>query len=381
MILRVTGIASAFAVALATILLLTLLPVRAHELSAAVMDVEFDRDSGRVRASVSMNAEAFLAGIGAEHDDTDESPDALRYNAFREMPSDALSAEFVGRADEFTRQVYIVVDDVPAPVQLDAIEVPDVGDVAEARVSVLKISAPLAENTEAVVFGWAANLGDLILRTAADGENGYAAMLEGGEMSANIPVVGTASEPFFQTLISFIGTGFEHIVPLGLDHILFVVGLFLLSAHWRPLLWQVTSFTIAHSITLAMGIVGLLVVPASIVEPIIAASIVYVGIENVMSSGMTRWRPWIVFAFGLLHGLGFAGVLSEFGMPKDQFLAALIGFNIGVELGQLAVIAVCFAALGYWFGDKPWYRKFVVVPGSLVVASIGLYWFIERTIL
>jgi len=166
--------------------------------------------------------------------------------------------------------------------------------------------------------------------------------------------------------------GFDHIIPKGLDHILFVVGLFLLTTAIGPLLWQISAFTLAHTITLALGMLGILNIPGNIVEPIIAASIVYVALENIIFPKMTAWRPVLVFAFGLLHGLGFAGVLSEFGMPQGQFLAGLIGFNIGVELGQLAVIAVCFLAVGLWFGKKPWYRKVVVIPGSLIVACNGV---------
>jgi hydrogenase/urease accessory protein HupE len=122
-------------------------------------------------------------------------------------------------------------------------------------------------------------------------------------------------------------------------------------------------------------------VSGSIVEPIIAASIVYVGIENVRQTELTRWRPVVIFVFGLLHGLGFASVLGEFGLPAGQFIPALIGFNIGVEVGQLTVIAIAFLAVGVWFGRKAWYRSFIAIPASLVIATIGAYWVVERTLL
>ena len=89
----------------------------------------------------------------------------------------------------------------------------------------------------------------------------------------------------------------------------------------------------------------------------------------------------MIFVFGLLHGLGFASVLGEFGLPEGQFIAALLGFNVGVELGQLTVIALAFLAVGLWFGQKPWYRRAIAIPGSLVISAIGLYWVIERTLL
>ena len=155
---------------------------------------------------------------------------------------------------------------------------------------------------------------------------------------------------------------------------LFVLGLFLLSTRMRPLLWQITMFTIAHSITLAMAMTGLIELPAQVVEPLIALSIAYVGVENVWHRRLHKSRLVLVFAFGLLHGLGFASMLADFGMPDDAFLTALISFNLGVEGGQLAVVVMAFLAVGLWFGEKPYYRKRIVVPGSLLITAVGLYW-------
>ncbi|MCB1518816.1 MAG: HupE/UreJ family protein, partial [Hyphomicrobiaceae bacterium] len=95
---------------------------------------------------------------------------------------------------------------------------------------------------------------------------------------------------------------------------------------------------------------------------------------------LTVWRPFVVFGFGLLHGLGFAGVLGEVGLPASEFITGLISFNLGVELGQLTVILVCFLVVGFWFGSKPFYRKLVVVPVSTIVGLIGLFWFVERIV-
>ena len=166
-------------------------------------------------------------------------------------------------------------------------------------------------------------------------------------------------------------------MPKGLDHILFIIGLFLLSPRLKPLLWQVTTFTLAHSLTLALSMLGVLKLPSSIVEPLIARSIVYVAVENMMTDRLQRWRPAVIFAFGLLHGLGFAGVLSEIGLSTADFAAGLIAFNVGVELGQLAVVAACFLTVGLFRG-APFYRAAITVPASLVIAVVGAYWFIER---
>jgi len=175
--------------------------------------------------------------------------------------------------------------------------------------------------------------------------------------------------------------GFEHILPKGLDHILFVLGIFLLSPQWRPVLLQVTTFTIAHSITLGLTIYGIVSLSPAIVEPLIALSITYVAVENLFTSTLRPWRLALVFAFGLLHGMGFAGVLSELGLPRSEFLTALLTFNTGVEAGQLAVIALALVAVGWWrSADTRRYRRWVVVPASLLIAVVGAYWTIERTL-
>ncbi len=177
----------------------------------------------------------------------------------------------------------------------------------------------------------------------------------------------------------FLGLGFWHIVPTGPDHVLFVLGLFLLSPLLRPLLWQVTAFTLAHSITLALAMLGLFRLPAEIVEPLIALSIAFVAIENLFTAELHPWRPVVVFAFGLLHGLGFAGVMLELPLRDGHFAPALVGFNLGVEVGQLTVIGAAFLAVG-WLRHSPRYRRYVVVPGSLAIAAMGIYWTLERTL-
>ncbi len=127
-----------------------------------------------------------------------------------------------------------------------------------------------------------------------------------------------------------------------------------------------------------MATLGIVSVPASVVEPLIAASIVYVAVENIRGGPITWWRTAVVFGFGLLHGLGFASVLGDVGLQPSGFILSLISFNIGVELGQLTVIAAAFLTVGLWFGQRHWYRTVVAVPASLLIASVGAYWTVER---
>ena len=182
-----------------------------------------------------------------------------------------------------------------------------------------------------------------------------------------------------QVATQYLGLGFTHILPRGLDHILFVLGLFLLSTRLKPLLLQVTAFTAAHTLTLALTIYGVFALPPSVVEPLIALSIAYVAVENLVTSELQPSRVVLVFGFGLLHGMGFAGVLTDLGLPRSEFVTALLTFNVGVEAGQLAVIAAAFAVV-LGVRDRPWYRPRVVVPLSVAIAGVGLFWTVERVI-
>lgn len=180
-----------------------------------------------------------------------------------------------------------------------------------------------------------------------------------------------------QTAWTYFGVGYQHILPRGLDHILFVFGLFLFSRGLAPLLAQVTAFTIAHSITLALAVYGVVRWPSSVVEPLIALSIVYVGVENVLAQRLTSSRLAIVFAFGLMHGMGFAGVLRDLGLPRQEMVTGLLAFNVGVETGQLSVVALA-ALCVWWWRERAWYHRRVVVPASLGIALVGAYWMATR---
>jgi hypothetical protein len=167
-------------------------------------------------------------------------------------------------------------------------------------------------------------------------------------------------------------------VPKGFDHLLFVLGLCLLSGRARPVLWQIGAFTIAHSITLALGSYGFVAVPPGIVNPLIALSIAYVAVENIVHAELTPWRIALVFAFGLLHGLGFAGTLKEIGLPRSEFVTALLTFNIGVEFAQVVAIGAAFLLVGWRCTNRTWYRHHIVVPVSTLLVCTAVYWTIGR---
>lgn len=183
----------------------------------------------------------------------------------------------------------------------------------------------------------------------------------------------------FSIVVRYIELGFLHILPKGMDHILFIMGLFFLSPKWRPLLLQASLFTVAHTITLGLTVVGTIPYLPGIVEPLIALSIAYVGIENVFFRKVHSSRLVVVFVFGLIHGMGFAGMLEEIGLPDGELILALLSFNLGVEFGQVAVLFVMWLLLFrafHWSG----YRRWIQVPLSLMISAVALYWFVERVI-
>jgi hypothetical protein len=354
------------------------LPAHAHELRPAIATVGFDAP-GRLQLELTGNLEALIAGIGPQHEDTSASDQAPEYDRLRALAPDNLRAAFEQFAPRLIEGIDLRIDGIRVPLTVRGVEIPDTGDLDLARISTLRFDATVDPDARMMTWRFDPAFGDSVIRLAKAGSDEiiYAVFVGAGaedEVALDDARPKSAAAVFADYLV----VGFEHIVPKGLDHILFVVGLFLLSPRLRALLWQVSSFTLAHTITLALGVLGIVSVSPSIVEPLIAASIVYVAVENMLTDHLQRWRPVVVFGFGLLHGLGFAGVLTEFGLTPAHFVSGLVGFNLGVELGQLAVIAACFLAVGLWFRSKQWYRRFISVPGSAAIALVGFYWFIIR---
>ena len=184
--------------------------------------------------------------------------------------------------------------------------------------------------------------------------------------------------PTHQVVGFYFKLGFAHIIPLGFDHILFVIGLCLLSTKIKVILWQATAFTVAHSITLALSMKNIIVAPGAVVEPLIALSILFVAIENLLLSELKPWRIIIVFLFGLIHGMGFASALNEIGLPPNQFFTSILSFNLGVEIGQVSIIIAMFALIIIPFRNKLFFRKAIVYPLSIAIAIIAAYWTYQR---
>ena len=347
----------------------------AHEVRPAVADVAVTSET--VEMTIRMSAEAMLAGIDLSGiQDTDEAPEASAYDALRALPASELEARFTAAWDDL-KTGFNVTSGTPIDLTLSSVQVGPVGDIELARDTGLIITGALPAGNDPVTVGWTSAYGPLVVRQG-DGDAAYSAYLTGGALSEALPRDGIAQESATSAFLRYIVIGFEHIIPKGLDHILFVLGLFFFSLKMRPLLLQITAFTLAHTVTLALATMGLVTVSPGIVEPLIAASITYVAIENVFRPKLGWWRTAVVFGFGLLHGLGFASVLGDIGLEPARFVSGLIAFNIGVEIGQLAVIAAAFLLVGLWFGKKSWYRSRIAIPASIAIALVGAYWFVER---
>ncbi len=352
-------------------------PALAHEVHPSIADLTLS--DGTARIVIDTRLEAVIAGVDLDGvDNTRSSPKAPDYDRLRLLPPEELEAAFRAHWPQMREQISVLSEDGgPSALRLDNVQIPPVGNKFFPRTSRITLEADVAGPVQ---FSWAKSYGDVLLRQRGlPDDKAYFGLLRSGEASPAISATGGVAQSAWETFARYIMVGFVHIIPMGLDHILFVLGLFFLTPKITTLVWQVSAFTLAHTVTLALGALGWLTVSPSIVEPLIAASIVYVAVENIFTDGLNPWRPVLIFAFGLLHGLGFASVLGDFGLPEGQFVPALVGFNIGVEVGHLAVLAIAFAFVGVWFRSMDWYRPAIAVPASCLIAGIGAFWVLERT--
>ncbi len=374
--------------------LITSTGAKAHELQPTIADFTFA--DGTLDVTMRVNIEALLSGIDLDGlADTNDAENVADYDDLRALPAAAIISRASGLLARWNALPMVKVDGEPVALQTVGINVPDGQSIELPRVSDWELTADIATAGSVITVTWPDGAGDIVVRQQGVAEP-FTGYLSGGQTSEEIAVGGGSEMGGWQTFASYIPVGFDHILPKGLDHILFVLGLFFLSTQLGPLIWQISAFTLAHTVTLALGALGWVNIPGSIVEPLIAASIVYVAVENIFASGLNRWRPLIVFGFGLLHGLGFASVLGDFGLPQGQFLPALIGFNIGVELGQLTVIALAAGLL--WIAGRaamaapleaeealvrqePVMFRAVSICASLLIAIIAVWWVIERVFL
>jgi hypothetical protein len=373
----------------------------AHEIRPAVADLSImstttqDQALGRLVIIIDFNVEMFLADLDASVlKNTDNAQQGEDYDAYRRLSMADLSSQFSEQWPRFAASLVGRAGREALAFQLGGIEVENNVDLSLPRSSKVSIYSYLPDNNSPIEFGWDTKLGPLVLRQqdlTANPDDLYTAYLPPGSISAPIPRQGHAAQSTKAIITDYIKNGFIHIVPKGFDHILFVLGLFFYAARWQPLLGQVTLFTLAHSLTLFLASTGYIVVSPTVIEPMIAASIIYIAYENIWRQRMNAIRILVIFLFGLLHGLGFASVLSDImiddsmpsagGFANGKFILSLISFNIGVELGQLAVLAPAFLLFGVIANNALWYRKLIALPASCLIGAIGAWMLFTRVII
>lgn len=370
----------------AILLLLSLLftPASADVVKPALVEITA-KSGGEVSIEIRTSIEAMLTGINSQYKNTQDAPQAEAYDALRVLQAGQLQEAFTPFKPQLLKQIWLQADNQPVTLSIKQVDIPEPGYTKVPRASVIVLAGQIATDAENLQWYYPSAFGDNAVRVRQVNEQKEQwhwsdwQWLRKNEPSQPFSLTEVFRQPsMLGTVLSYIEIGFTHILPKGLDHILFIIGIFLFSARMKPLFWQVTMFTIAHTITLGLSMNGVISLPANIVEPLIALSIAYVGVENIFARHLHNSRLILVFVFGLLHGLGFASVLTDFGMPDEAFMIALISFNVGVELGQLAIIVAGYFLLAKWFGQREWYRAVVIVPGSVLISLVGLYWFVER---
>ncbi len=299
----------------------------------------------------------------------------------RDLPRGERDARIAALAGVFLERTGVAFDGKPAPPAFAYVPSSAFNDFAQAP-SKVRLTGAIPAGASDFTFTYGLALGTYALNVRIGDGPVQTQWVVGGAPAAPVSLAAPLPPPTRAEIgWQYFVLGFTHILPHGFDHVLFVVGIFLLTSKWKSIVAQVSTFTVAHSITLALTMYGIVSLPAKVVEPMIALSIAYVAIENLVVSELKPWRLALVFSFGLLHGMGFAGVLRDLGLPRPAFVTALVTFNVGVEAGQLTVIAIAFAACAYWQRrDSVAYRRFIVVPASFAIALVGIFWTVQRAL-
>lgn len=360
------------------------LSVFADVVKPALTEIVVNTD-GSYRIEVRTSIEALLTGINGQYKNTKEAPNAEKYDELRVLEPEDLKLKFKQFETEFIRTVILNFDQQKQNLKVTKVTVPEPGYTKVPRTSIIYLEGSIPINTKQVTWYYPVKYSDQAVRLRQVDEINEQwhwsqwQWIKTDKLSEPFDLTSVFTKPtLWQTFTTYVISGFEHILPKGLDHILFIVGLFLFSRNLKPLVWQITMFTIAHSLTLGLAMLNIINMPAVIVEPLIALSIAYVAIENILINKLSNKRLFIIFAFGLLHGLGFASVLTEFGLPKERFASALISFNLGVEFAQLSLVLALYWLISKWIKSDISYRKYIVVPVSLSISFVALFWTWQR---
>ena len=352
-----------------------------HEIKPSIAD--FTYDENYLNFKIRLNAELILSNIDASTvSNTDSSSLSEIYDKFRILSKKELEQIFQNSWSEISSNIDIKINNETKKINLIKTEVEDIKNFEISRDTHVYFRVLLDKNSEQFTFRWVKNYGPIILRENNNNkleDELVTEYLQSGIESSQFSFKENNFSKTFNSFAKFFVLGIQHIIPKGLDHILFIFGLFLFSSSLKKLISQITIFTIAHSITLIFVSLSLMRINPQIVEPIIALSIVYIGLENIFKKYIKEYLRYVVILFfGLLHGLGFALVLSDIGYKSSDLFVNLISFNLGIEVAQISIVLVLYLLIALNFAKNKNYRIFFQVPSSILISSIGLYWFFER---
>lgn len=338
----------------------------------------------KVKVVIDLSLEAVMTGIGTQYKKTTDAPNSAKYDELRALEPKILRQQFKNFEAQFLSKLKLKINNQVQTLHLKKTFIDIIGYKKRPRKTVLTYVTQLKEWPKTLAWQYHKASGDSALRYQIFKKNEYNwsqwQWLRNGKFSGTIDINHPEPMSMMQRLGQFMAIGFEHVIPLGWDHILFIIGMALSSLLWRKLLLLVTTFTLAHTLTLGLAMFGVVEISPRIIEPLIAFSIAYIAIENLLFKQSVKRKSSIVFLFGLIHGLGFASMLKSFKMTDDNFVTTLIGFNIGVELAQIVIVLSVVSILLIVRILKLDYRKLVVAPASIIIAMIGFWWGIERII-
>ncbi len=352
-----------------------------HEIKPSIAD--FTYDEKYLNFKIRLNAELILSNIDAStFSNTDSSSLSDIYDKFRILSKKDLEEMFQNSWSKISSNIDIKINNETKKINLIKTEVEDIKNFEISRDTHVYFRVLLDENSEQFTFRWIKNYGPIILRENNNNKSEdelVTEYLQSGIESSQFSFKENNFRKTFNSFTKFLVLGIQHIIPKGLDHILFIFGLFLFSSSLKKLISQITIFTIAHSITLIFVSLSLMKINSQIVEPIIALSIFYIGLENIFKKYIKEYLRYVVILFfGLLHGLGFALVLSDIGYRSTDLFINLVSFNIGIEVAQISIVLVLYLFIALNFAKNKNYRNLFQVPSSILISSIGLYWFFER---
>jgi hypothetical protein len=357
--------------------------LQADVIKPVLVEISFYQNK-TAEISIDLSLEGAISGIGTQYKNTIDSPNAAQYDTLRALEPDVLRERFKDFEAEFLNSFEFSINNKVQKLALKNTKIDIVGYKKRPRKTVLIYQVQLNEWPKTLEWQYGKIYGDSALRWQMYKKDEYNwsqwQWLREGNSSGIIDINHTEPVGMLKRFIEFVKIGFDHVIPLGWDHILFIIGMALSSLFWNRLLVLVSSFTLAHTLTLGLAMFGLVEISPRIIEPLIAFSIAYVAIENLLIKQSIKRKTLVVFIFGLIHGLGFASMLKNFEMTSEYFLTTLIGFNIGVELAQIVIIFTVVAVLIILRALKFNYRQLAVIPTSIIIALIGFYWGIERLI-